>query len=343
MPKKKETKIEIVEDKEKSFLEVLNLIQEAKEQTFNAINTGVITLYWNIGEYISNKVKKASWGMGVVSELADYIQNKIPNQKGFSDKNIWRMKQFFETYHGNKKLMELLNKVSWSNHLHILGKTKTMEEKEFYLKLSIRERYTKREIERQIDSGYFERYMLSEPKLSPVVRELGNDKQKHFKDLYALDFLDLPKDYSEFDFQKSIIKNLKDFVLEFGKDFAFIGEEYRVQVGNSDFFIDLLFYHRDLQCLVAFELKIEAFKPEFLGKLNFYLEALDRDIKKPHENPSVGIILCPTKDNAVVEYSLSRNMSPALIAEYQTKLIDKKILQDKLNNMIQIREDMQNE
>jgi RecB family endonuclease NucS len=136
--------------------------------------------------------------------------------------------------------------------------------------------------------------------------------------------------------QQAIIQNLKHFILEFGKDFTFVGEEYRIQVGNNDYFIDLLFFHRDLRCLVALELKIDDFKPEYLGKLNFYLEALDRDVKKGHENPSVGVILCKSKDNEVVEYALSRTLSPALVAEYQTKLIDKKLLQQKFHELLQL-------
>jgi hypothetical protein len=150
--------------------------------------------------------------------------------------------------------------------------------------------------------------------------------------------LDLPQIYSEKDLQKEIIRNLKDFILEVGKDFAFVGEEYKIQVGGNDYFIDLLFFHRGLSCLVAFELKINDFKPEYLGKMSFYLEALDRDVRKKTENPSVGVILCKSKDNEVIEYALSRNISPALIAEYETKLIDKKLLGRKLHEFYEISE-----
>ncbi len=163
-----------------------------------------------------------------------------------------------------------------------------------------------------------------------------------FKDTYVFDFLNLPQNHSEKDLQTALVENFKDFVLEFGKDFAFIGQEYRVQVGTNDYFIDLLFYHRQLQCLVAFELKTGEFKPEYLGKLNFYLEALDRDLKKKHENPSVGIILCKNKDEEVVEYALSRNLSPTLVSEYKTRLIDKKTLQKKLHELYEKSEQEKN-
>jgi len=158
-------------------------------------------------------------------------------------------------------------------------------------------------------------------------------------DTYILEFLDLPKNYSEQELQKAIIHNLKDFILEIGKDFTFIGEEFRVQAGNSDFFIDLLFYHRGLSCLVAFELKIDGFKPEYLGKMNFYLEVLDREYKKHNENPSIGIILCASKEDEVVEFAMSRNISPTLVSEYALKLIDKKILEQKLREYKELLSD----
>lgn len=169
-----------------------------------------------------------------------------------------------------------------------------------------------------------------------------SDIVNNFKDTYILDFLNLPKTHSEKELRQNIVSNLKNFILEFGKDFAFIGQEYRIQVGNNDYFIDLLFFHRGLKCLVIIELKIDDFKPEYLGKLNFYLEALDREVKKKDENPSVGIVLCKSKDEEVVEYALSRNMSSTLVAEYRTKLIPKIILKKKLHEYCLLSEKMKN-
>jgi predicted nuclease of restriction endonuclease-like (RecB) superfamily len=231
--------------------------------------------------------------------------------------------------YGDSKLSALLRELSWTNNLLILSKSKTPEEREFYTALAVKERYSSRELERQIDSGYYERAMLSK-KVSAMPAQSKNADDSLFKETYVLEFLNLPEVFGEADLRSSLIRNFKKFVLEFGRDFAFIGEEYRIQVGNNDYFIDLLFYHRELTCLVAFELKIDDFKPEHLGKLNFYLEALDRDVKKPHESPSVGVILCKGKDTEVVEYALKRNMSPAKISEYRTKLIPKKLLQQKM-------------
>ncbi len=316
---------------EKQFSEVLKLIQKAKERAIMSVNTELIDLYWNIGKYISQKTEKARWGKGIVEQLADFLQRKEPELRGFSAQNIWRMKQFYETYKDTPILSTLLRELNWSNNLHILNKTKRLEEKEFYIRLAIQEKYSVRELERQIDSGLFERVTLSEATLSPVLRKIHPAATDIFRDEYFLDLMALPKDHSEMDLQKAIVTNLKEFILEFGKDFAFVGEQYRVQVGNKDFYIDLLFYHRTLQCLVAFDLKIDDFKPEYLGKMDFYLEALDTDVKKAHEKPSVGIILCKSKDNQVVEYSLRRSISPSLVAKYETELFDKKILERKLN------------
>jgi predicted nuclease of restriction endonuclease-like (RecB) superfamily len=233
----------------------------------------------------------------------------------------------------NEFVSTLLTQIGWSCHLHILAKTKSAEEQLFYMILSIKEKYTARELERQIDSGYYERFVLSNSKISTMATQLPANINEHLKDIYSLEFLELGNDFSENDLQKSIIKNLKKFILEIGSSFSFVGEEYRVQVGGKDFEVDLLFYHRQLQCLVAFELKITDFKPEYVGKMNFYLEALDREHKQAHENPSIGVILCKSKDEEIVEIAMSRSLSPTKVAEYTTKLIDKKLLQAKLHEL----------
>lgn len=293
----------------------------------------MINVYWNIGEYISKKVELAEWGQSVVKDLADYLLLNEPDLKGFSDKNLWRMKQFYETYNDFPKLSALLREISWTNNLTILSRAKTIEEQEFYLRLCSQEKYSSRELERQISSGVFERVMLGNSKLSAAIRGIHPELNNSFKDSYVFEFLNLSESHSESDLQKGLIRQLKKFILELGKDFLFIGEEYKVQVGNSDFYIDLLFYHRGLQCLVAFELKADKFKPEHLGQLNFYLEALDRDVRKQNENPSIGVLLCKDKDSEVVEYALSRSLSPTMVSEYKTQLPDKKILQQKLHEL----------
>ncbi|MFN5224548.1 MAG: YhcG family protein [Bacteroidota bacterium] len=315
------------------FTDIIQLIKQSRTNAIKAVNAELINLYWNIGEYISKKIEQSEWGDSVVTELASFIQTHEPNIKGFSDKNIWRMKQFYETYNDFPKLSPLVREISWTNNLLIFSRCKTIEEMEFYLKLVKQESYSKRELDRQISASFFERTMIGNSKLSPAVRESNNDLSNTFKDSYVFEFLNLPDPHSESDLQRGLVRQMKNFILELGKDFLFIGEEYKLQVGNSDFYIDLLFYHRGLQCLLAFELKADKFKPDHLGQLNFYLEALDRDVKKTNENPSIGVLLCKDKDSEVVEYALSRSLSPTMVSEYKTQLPDKKILQQKLHEL----------
>ena len=320
------------------FLVVLNHIKEARNKVYTHVNTILIELYWNIGHTLSQKVKQANWGKSVVSELAKFIEKNDPEAKGFSDKNLWRMKQFYETYQDNEKLATLWRELPWTQNMVILSRCKSEEEREFYLRLTVKEKYSSRELERQINSSLFERTVIGNEKLSAVLREMHTTIENTFKDSYVLEFLGLPMEHSESTLQKALIQNMKRFILELGRDFIFMGEEYRLQVGNSDFFIDLLFFHRGLSALVAFELKIEKFKPEHLGQINFYLEALDRDVKKPHENPSIGVLLCSDKDDEVVEYAMSRHLSPTLVSHYTTLLPDKKLLQKKLHEITQMME-----
>ena len=318
------------------FQKVVNIIESAKERAYRKVNEELITMYRDIGEYISKQSKNSSYGDAFVQKLADFFSENYPELKGFNRRGSYRMKQFYELYQGEEKVSPLVTQLSWSNHLKIMSACKTMDERIFYMNMCIKERLSKRELERQIDSGYYERYMLSQNPQSLALETAKKATGNIFLDNYVLDFLDVPDPMSEHDLQKSIIRNLKDFILEIGKDFTFVGEEYRVQVGNHDFFIDLLFYHRGLSCLVAFELKIGEFKPEYVGQINLYLEALDREVKKENENPSVGIILCASKDDEVVEFALSRSLSPTMVAEYNLKLIDKKLLQKKLKEYIEL-------
>ena len=319
-----------------AFEEIVAIIERARENAFRAVNRELISMYWEIGRYISEKVKQSGWGKSTVKEFADFVQSHYLGIKGFSPQNIWRMKQFYETYARNEKLSTLLREISWSNNVRIMMSAKIDEEREFYLLITSKNNYSYRELERQINSRLFERTMISNEINKDIFKR--NPGLTALRDSYVLEFLDVPERHKEKELRKAILANLRDFILEFGKDFSFVGEEYRVQVGNTDFNIDLLFYNRELSCLVAIELKTGKFQPSHLGQLEFYLEALDRDVKKPNENPSVGLILCDEKDDTVVEYALSRSMSPALIAEYQTHLPKKALLTNKLRELRELAE-----
>ncbi|MEI5984418.1 PDDEXK nuclease domain-containing protein [Sphingobacterium sp. PU5-4] len=350
------------------FTEIISLIQQSRNKAIKAVNVELINLYWNIGAYIKQKLSVAEWGDKTVDELAQFIQKNNPELKGFNRRGLYRMIQFYETYQhvefvasvkrqfqhadnqydkfvpplGTQITFEfqdirktILTQLSWTHHRTIFSRCKSEEEREFYLRLTIQEKYSIRELERQINSAVFERTIISTAKLPETFKEINAGITNAFKDSYIFDFLNLPEPFNESDLKKGLIHQMKNFILELGKDFLFIAEEHTLQVGNSDFYVDLLFYHRGLQCLIAFELKAHKFKPEHLGKLNFYLEALDRDMKKPNENPSIGILLCKDKDSEVVKYALNRSLSPTMVAEYQMQLPDKRLLQQKLHDLFE--------
>ena len=321
------------------FDDIVKIIEGAKDRAYKRVNEELILMYQEVGKYISEKSKEASYGSNFVENVADFFSENYPDLKGFTRRGLYRMKQFYELYKDDEKVSTLLTQLNWSNHLKIMSGSKSKEEREFYLNLAVKENLTHRELVRQMDSGYYERYMLSNGERLLAIQKAKQETHNLFMDSYVLEFLDAPKIGSERDFQKSILENLKNFILEIGKDFSFIGNEYRVQVGNHDYYIDLLFYHRGLSCLVAFELKIGEFKPEYIGKMNLYLEALDREVKKKTENPSVGVILCASKDDEVVEFALSRSLSPTMVSEYTLKLIDKDLLQRKLKEYTEIAEE----
>lgn len=345
---------------DQDFDHILTLINEARTRVYTKANAELVLLYFNVGKIVSEKVNAGNWGNNTVQQLSNFIYSKLPNLSGFNRRGLYRMKQFYETYSDDQFITEamlqidnnkislsrskqlvdnegvgfvssVVTQISWTHHLLILSKTKNTEEKIFYINKCISEQLSTRELERQLNTATFERTMLAKSTTSSITSRLPSEI---FKDPYIFEFLALPDGHSEKEFEKAITLNLQKFILEIGKGFTYMGRQYRLQVGNKDFYTDLLFFHRDLQCLVLFELKIQEFEPEFLGKVNFYLEALDRDVKRPHENPSIGILLCKGKDTEIVEYAMARHTSPTIIADYETKLIPKNILANKLNQLV---------
>lgn len=246
----------------------------------------------------------------------------------FNRMQLWGVEtpQFVES-----GILQILSLINWTSHVEILTGCTTNEERLFYIFLTYKEKLYAKELRRQIESGVYERSLLGEKSQSAKLKETYPTAKQLFKDRYMIDFLNLPYMHSEKSLQRGLIQQMKKFILDLGKDFIFMGEEYPIQVGMTDFKIDLLFFHRGLQCLVAVELKTTKFRPEHTGQLDFYLEALDRDVRKENENPSIGILLCKSTDTAVVEYSLSRSLSPSLIAAYEQKMIPKEVLRAHLN------------
>jgi predicted nuclease of restriction endonuclease-like (RecB) superfamily len=278
----------VAQNRNEQFAEIVSMIQHTRSEVVRLANASLIDLYWRVGQYISDKIAVSEWGDGVVKQLAEYIEKTAPETKGFSDKNLWRMKQFYETYKDeDEKLSTLLRQISWSHNLAIMSRAKSVEERQFYLRLCVHDRLSFRQLNRQIDSALYERNALGAPKLSSVLREIAPQAEQIFRDQYVMEFLG--------------------------------GKEYKHENGMK-------------AALVG---QMKKFKPEHLGQLNFYLEALDRDVKKPKENPSIGILLCKDKDNTVVEYALSRSLSPTMVAEYQLCLPDKALLQQKMLDVME--------
>lgn len=315
------------------FSPILQIIKEHRQNAYVKINEELVAMYYELGEFLSKKIEKEKWGSKTIELISKNIIAHYPNAKGFNRAGLYRMIQFYETYRDNVIVSPLVTQLSWTNNLLIMQGTKSMEEKEFYIRLCIKNNYSKRELQRQISSKYYERYLLSNgnalESTEPIVGEEDEPNTK-LLDVYSLEFLDLPNNYKEKDLKQAIVNNLKDFILEIGKDFTFIEQEHRINIGGEDFYIDLLFYNRTYSCLVAIELKVGKFQPEYVSKMDFYLAALDKFEKKDNENPSVGIILCTSKNDSVVELATSRTLSPTAISTYSTKLIDTKALQSKL-------------
>jgi len=363
---KKRTEVEEIH--QHSFIELEKLIIQSKQQVWHKMNYEQIFLYWYVGKYVSAKLTSAQWGQSVVDTCSFFLKKRNPQLKGFDRRAIYRMVQFYDTYSipefvaalqpqiaedkeqqfvaalqpqynsvssesTDNIFIDFLAQLSWSAHLEILSGCSTLKERVFYMLLSIKEKLNYRELGRQIKTGVYERTLSGNQKLSTKLKETHPQIINILKDRYMIDYLHLHDAHTENDIKKGLLAKMKNFILDLGKDFLFVDQEYRLQVGLSDFYVDLLFYHRSLRCFVAIELKAKKFIPEYLGKLEFYLEALDRDVRYKDENPSIGILLCKTTDDEVVEYALSRSLSPTMIAKYQQGLIPKDVLKSYLKEI----------
>jgi len=302
----------------KNFVEeIKEKVYQAQYQALKSVNKELIKLYWEIGASIIEKQEQYGWGKSIVENLSKDLQKEFPGVNGFSSSNLWRMRNFFTEYQSNTKLAPLVREIGWSHNLVVLEKCKDDLEREFYIKMTKKYGWSKSVLIHQVEGKSYERFLLNQTNFDTSLAE----KYKHqaklaVKDSYSFDFLEMSEDYSERELELSLIKNIRKFLLEMGGDFTFVGNQYRLVVGEDEFYIDLLLYHRQLQSLVAIELKTTKFKPEHAGQMQFYLTALDETVKAEHENPSIGIIICKDKNRTVVEYALKQSNTPIGIANY---------------------------
>ncbi len=357
------------QDIQEHFQNIREIIREGRAGALKAVNAYALTINWQIGAYLSHRLSESIYGDHIVDNLAIWLKENEPGLKGFDRRKLYRMRIFFTAWQATDwsllppfiqenegpeimfpiittpkivatlspqsqsaaSIPAILLKLTWSHHIEILSGCTSEEERLFYLILTVKDKYDVRDLRRQIKSGLFESQMLAKQTLLVPEHPKKELLSEIFRDRYVFEFLNLKEPFSEYDLKKGLLAKMKEFLLELGRDFLFISEEMHLQVGMNDYYVDLVFFHRELQCLVAFDLKIEAFKPEHLGKMNFYLELLDRDVRKPHENPSIGVVLCKTAHEEVVEIAMSRQLSPAMVAAYQTKFVDKNLLRQFLH------------
>lgn len=305
--------------------EYLKLLREIKERIHSAqhlalkmVNKELISLYWDIGRMIVERQKDERRGKAVVERLAKDLQKNFPGMRGFSASNLWRTRVFYHSYSNNKKLAPLVREISWTHNIIIFERSKDDLEREFYIRMTRKFVWSKSVLIHHIENGSYEKTLLGQTNFNKTVPKKDQVLARlTVRDEYIFDFLELGEEYSERELEKGLIEKVERFLREMGGLFAFIGSQYRLEVSNKEYFIDLLLFHRYLKCLVAIELKITEFQPEHVGKMQFYLAVLDDLVRLPDENPSMGIILCKTKDRIVVEYAIKNSRQPVGVAEYE--------------------------
>jgi len=303
----------------KTFLgEIKERIHKAQYDAFKAVNKELIRLYWDIGKSIVAKQEELGWGKAIVETLAKDLQKEFPGIQGFSKDNLWRMRKFYLQYHNNQKLAPLVQEIGWTHNIYILERCSNDIEREFFIRMTRKFGWTKDVLINQLEAGAFERYMANQTNFDKAVPARYRHQAKlAVKDEYSFDFLELDEGHSEKELERALLENVRKFLIEMGGYFAFVGSQYRLEIDGQEFFIDLLLYHRQLRCLIAIELKVGAFKPEYAGKMQFYLSALNDRIKLPDENPSIGIILCKDKSRTIVEYALKDTKKPIGVSTYR--------------------------
>jgi len=299
------------------LIEIKERIHKSRYETAKAVNQEIIQLYWDIGRLITEKQQTFGWGKSVVETLSEDLQKEFPGITGFGKSNLWSMAQFYSEYHADTILQPLVGEISWSKHLVIMSKCKDMQERQFYILATKKFGWTKDVLIHHVELKTYERYLLGQTNFDDTLPEkIKKQAILAVKDEYNFGFTELSGEHSEADLEQALIKNIRAFLIEFGSDFSFIGNQYRIEVEDEEYFIDLLLFHRRLQCLVAVELKIGKFIPEYKGKMEFYLNLLNDRVKLPHENEAIGIIVCKEKKRTIVEYALKDSKKPIGVATY---------------------------
>jgi predicted nuclease of restriction endonuclease-like (RecB) superfamily len=292
-------------------------IQQAQYEAMKAVNIQLVGLYWEIGQSIVEKQAQQGWGKSVVENLSKDLQAEFPNMRGLSARNLWLMADFYTEYNSFEFLQSLIAEISWTHHTIILSKCKDNQQRRFYILATKKFGWTSRVLSHQIDNATFEKYLLNQTNFDTALPEkYKNQAVLALKDHYNFDFLELADQHSEVELETALIKNIQKFLLELGSDFAFIGHQFRLPIEGEDYKIDLVLFHRRLQCLIAIDLKIGAFKPDYKGKMEFYLNVLNDTVKLPNENDAIGIIICREKNRTVVEYSLKNTIHPIGVSTY---------------------------
>ena len=295
--------------------DIKGLINKKQFQVLKLINSETINLYWEIGEEIYRQQQEKSWGKSIVEVLANELQKEYPGAKGYSAANLWRMRNFYVTYRDSEKLAPLVREISWSNNIIIMEKCKDDLQREFYIQMTKRYGWTKRVLANFIEAQTYEKYLLNQTNFDLMLpAEQRVQAKLAVKDEYTFDFAELSPEH---ELEMQLVNNIRAFLIEMGGDFTFVGNQYHLMAGSRDLYIDLLLFHRRLRSLVAIELKIGEFEAEYAGKMQLYLTALDEQIKLPDENPSIGIIICKSKDKTYVEYALKNINAPIGVATYQ--------------------------
>ncbi|MCQ2188499.1 MAG: PDDEXK nuclease domain-containing protein [Paludibacteraceae bacterium] len=307
----------IAEDNYKLFFDkITKQIRSAQYEAMKSVNTEMMNLYWQIGKELSEK-QSQGWGKSVVETLSKDIQSEFPGIKGFGVRNLWYMVQFYTEYQSDEILQPLVAEISWAKHLAIMTKCKETQERRFYILATKRFGWTKDVLINKIELKSYENYLLGQTNFDVVLPEnVKKQASLAVKDDYFVGYGELDTVHSEYDLEKSLVRNIQQFLAEFGPDVMFAGSQYRLEVSGKEYFVDLMLYHRRLKSFIAVELKVGEFEPEYKGKMEFYLNVINDTIKLPDENPAIGIIICKSKDRTIVEYALRSSNMPIGVATY---------------------------